>query len=658
MQAKSIIERLNELKIEKNDNWIQLVNDMKNHYTEGLVPADVFLRYSIAVLCYNMNTLWQAEDEFRIKKHIRKYIGIADDKPFVQASSVKFSYDVYSAQTEDFSCRMSELIDFIREGAAFPVSVSYTNYSMIMDKKLPSKPFETISPYYLATTTSSDFYCTGGCGTGAEPFTVKEEFDPATMSRKKIYRRTIGLETQLTPSTQLTVVKKSPGFPVGKVCGRYKFYPQGKGKNFFDGGMRKRGMFKANTPDLPLITYVTIVYNNKDTILRCMQSVWAQTYPNIEYIVVDGSSTDGTSEIIKQHLDKIDYYVRQPDKGIYDAMNKGISLATGQFICFMNSDDTCPPNAAYDVVKSYIESPADVIFGNVKLRTEDGTLKDVNTAMQTVLIKDNVIRYPTMYHQTVYGGRDAFERTGDFDLAYRLAADLKWTNGCVRSGNITIRKIDSILAYFSLGGASDTGRDKTAAEVSRLVKELFPLLPADICNDLFYCLKRSSNNTYRSFKPVYKAVKKYLADKDFREMFYRTLVYSIYEEFQFLVTSWQGLSSYGKNNSFLEQVQSVMKTDPSWKPCEHPEKMVKQLYNKIYEEKEIITDEEIERLTELKDVQIDYSLNAELFRMRNREKILTPAQIRKKYKSFAKDVRKSNGSIKRLVEREKEVYYS
>ena len=102
------------------------------------------------------------------------------------------------------------------------------------------------------------------------------------------------------------------------------------------------------------ITIITVVKNNKQSIERCIKSVIKQKYKNIEYIVVDGNSSDGTKQIINKYKSKIDFYVSENDLGIWDAMNKGISLSTGDIIGFLNSDDFYYENAL-EIVSDYFE---------------------------------------------------------------------------------------------------------------------------------------------------------------------------------------------------------------------------------------------------------------------------------------------------------------
>ena len=118
------------------------------------------------------------------------------------------------------------------------------------------------------------------------------------------------------------------------------------------GGLRTKGITKQSQKNQPLLTVVTVVRNGEKTLEETMLSVINQTYTNIEYIIVDGASTDGTLEVIKKYEDKIDYWISEPDKGIYDAMNKGIDLAAGEWINFMNGgDEFCD----YEVIKKIVD---------------------------------------------------------------------------------------------------------------------------------------------------------------------------------------------------------------------------------------------------------------------------------------------------------------
>jgi|TARA_B100000780_G_scaffold76992_1_gene51958 glycosyltransferase involved in cell wall biosynthesis len=134
-----------------------------------------------------------------------------------------------------------------------------------------------------------------------------------------------------------------------------------------DGGLRKKNIFKSNKKNQPLITIVTAVFNGEKYLEESILSLHKQLYGNYEHIIIDGGSTDGTIDIIKKYEDKIDYWCTEKDKGIYDAFNKGMKLASGEYLGFLNSDDIYSDHAL-KILTKYIERypEKDFFFGAVK----------------------------------------------------------------------------------------------------------------------------------------------------------------------------------------------------------------------------------------------------------------------------------------------------
>ena len=120
----------------------------------------------------------------------------------------------------------------------------------------------------------------------------------------------------------------------------------------------------------PLISVITVSYNAVTTIEQTILSVINQTYSNIEYIIIDGGSTDGTVDIIRKYADRIAYWVSEPDKGIYDAMNKGTKKANGEYIAFLNSDDWYELDAV-SIIAQFADGKNDLISGIIKLYKND-----------------------------------------------------------------------------------------------------------------------------------------------------------------------------------------------------------------------------------------------------------------------------------------------
>ena len=134
-----------------------------------------------------------------------------------------------------------------------------------------------------------------------------------------------------------------------------------------DGGLRRRGFFKNDSKEKPLITVITVVLNNEQYLEESIKSLHQQKYDNYEHIIIDGCSTDKTLEIIKKYDSKIDYWSSKKDQGIYDAFNQGMRLAKGRYIGFLNSDDKYEANT-FDILLRYISKyeNKDFIFGAVK----------------------------------------------------------------------------------------------------------------------------------------------------------------------------------------------------------------------------------------------------------------------------------------------------
>jgi len=130
-----------------------------------------------------------------------------------------------------------------------------------------------------------------------------------------------------------------------------------------EGGLRTQGYFKQSYPDKPLISIITVVFNGEKYLEETIQSVINQSYDNVEYIIIDGGSTDGTLDIIKKYESQIDYWVSEGDEGIYDAMNKGMGISTGDYLLFLGSDDTLRNNLLE--ISRYMLCSDTIYYGNV-----------------------------------------------------------------------------------------------------------------------------------------------------------------------------------------------------------------------------------------------------------------------------------------------------
>lgn len=198
----------------------------------------------------------------------------------------------------------------------------------------------------------------------------------------------------------------------------------------------------------PRISIVTVCYNAAGCIEPTMASVFSQTWPNVEYVIVDGNSRDGTQGIVQRHAGRIDTFVSEPDKGIFDAMNKGIGLAQGDVLFFLNADDAfCDPQVLSDVAKCFAADPAlDLVYGNV---VHTAGVQRRKHSFHWVTPRN--IHFGDLCHQAVFARRRLFDRIGGFDLAYPINADYDWLLRAFSTG-VRSQYLDRDITYFAEGG--------------------------------------------------------------------------------------------------------------------------------------------------------------------------------------------------------------
>jgi len=234
-----------------------------------------------------------------------------------------------------------------------------------------------------------------------------------------------------------------------------------------EGGLRLKNLFKDNSIGKPLITVVTVVINGEKFIEKTIKSVIEQNYDNVEYIVVDGGSTDATLNIIRKYEHAIDYWVSEPDKGIYDAMNKAISLGSGDWINFMNAGDVFF-NA--NILLKIFESPQafsefDVIYGNHEVRFSD-KIKKVRAGE----IK-NLWKGSQFCHQSTFV-RLSYHKINMFNLRKKIAADFD-IFATMKNNKARFFKLCFVISSVSAGGVSDMKRNIVYDEWRSSAKENF-----------------------------------------------------------------------------------------------------------------------------------------------------------------------------------------
>ena len=209
-----------------------------------------------------------------------------------------------------------------------------------------------------------------------------------------------------------------------------------------------------------------VSYNAQEFIESAMQSVLAQSYPYIEFIIVDGASKDKTLAIIDRYKNKIDHVISESDRGVYDAMNKGLKMASGDIIYFLNTDDCFyDPQVIENIILEFERHPkADLIIGKLMLTNQyPHPVRNFSDPFEaSVMTKHQLFKYG-MCHQRIFTKKHVFDATGFFDIKYKICADFKWFLSCLTQ-RVSMEETDTMIVYYNHQGLS-------SRSVKTLVKE-------------------------------------------------------------------------------------------------------------------------------------------------------------------------------------------
>ncbi|HMG09128.1 MAG TPA: glycosyltransferase family 2 protein [Mucilaginibacter sp.] len=229
------------------------------------------------------------------------------------------------------------------------------------------------------------------------------------------------------------------------------------------------------------LSLVTVVYNAQDTIGQCIESVISQNYQNLEYIIVDGGSTDNTLQIINQYRSRINILISEPDKGIYDAMNKGIKLATGQIVGTLNADDHFADHEVLlSIAKVFEQQDIDAVYGDLEIINQHHQIIRKWCSGQCNSSSFNLGFMPP--HPTFYCRRNLFEKFGFYSLEYGSAADYELMLRFIHLYKIRSFYLKKVMVKMRVGGISSKNlKNRTKAwafdlKAMRKNKIMFPLL--------------------------------------------------------------------------------------------------------------------------------------------------------------------------------------
>lgn len=234
----------------------------------------------------------------------------------------------------------------------------------------------------------------------------------------------------------------------------------------------------------PLLSVITVVYNNAKDIERTILSVVKQTYGNIEYIVIDGASTDGTLAIIHQYQNQIAQIISEPDKGIYDAMNKGLSIATGDYVLFMNSGDEFFEKDTVEKVFNKAQN-ADIYYGETEIINENLVSQGRRRHQIPKKLSINSFKYGmSVCHQAIYIKRSL---VNFYDPKYKLSADIDWILSALGKAKTTVNT-DLYVAKYLIGGQSKQKHRQSLLERYQIFKKYYGFLP-NLLNHFIIAIK-------------------------------------------------------------------------------------------------------------------------------------------------------------------------
>ncbi len=233
------------------------------------------------------------------------------------------------------------------------------------------------------------------------------------------------------------------------------------------------------------VSYVTVVKNAASTIERTLQSVRAQHWPDVEHVVLDGASTDGTWEIVQRHAPTLAYAASAPDGGLYEALNKAIEFTTGDLICVLNADDWLAPGAAAAAARACAGAGGDTPVIVCTAAWVEDAHRSRRLWLPEALGAASLLTCANICHNGVYATPAAYAASGPYCTDLRIAADFAWLVDCVRGG-VAVRLSDEPTVHYSLGGLSgDTHRH--TRECVRVLQRAVPALDEAEAWGLLHC---------------------------------------------------------------------------------------------------------------------------------------------------------------------------
>ena len=206
------------------------------------------------------------------------------------------------------------------------------------------------------------------------------------------------------------------------------------------------------------VSIITVVYNREHTIRQCIDSVNAQDYPNIEHIIIDGASTDGTLQIVKQSASTSSKIISEPDQGIYDALNKGINIATGDLIGILHSDDQFASSTIItDMVNAFSTHDCEGVYADAAFFKPQDPQRITRYYSSNAFHPDHLAHGDMPAHTTLFLKKSVFERIGDYSLDYPVSADFEFFVRLFHEPSIRLIYVPKLWVLMQVGGISTSG---------------------------------------------------------------------------------------------------------------------------------------------------------------------------------------------------------
>jgi len=259
----------------------------------------------------------------------------------------------------------------------------------------------------------------------------------------------------------------------------------------------------------PKISVITVNLNNKEGLLKTITSVVSQTFKDFEYILIDGASSDGSIDVIKQFSDKLSYWSNEPDTGVYNAMNKGIKMASGEYCLFLNSGDfLCNKSVLEDVFLK--QKSCDIIYGN--LMYDNGT--QISYLKQPEKLTFSYLFSKYLFHPATFIKRDLFERIGKYNDKMLIASDYEFIFKAIVIHDATTEYVSIPVSQHDNKGISSLPENFSLviSERNEVHKKYLPKIVIEEMNNLNYLSRFKYFNSLKEH-PVRKKIISFLLDK-------------------------------------------------------------------------------------------------------------------------------------------------